>query len=154
MTLMMNVVAKLYRVFAGQDIEMVFPTSQCVIERKYNIRQSIRDVCSAEDCVEIARNVSHNTGNADYLWDRLVNCFRSTLPTEGELQRLSILQQKVEGSCGEEEYAVTTLWLCALQSIIEAEWKRILRKRRSVSENQLFNLRTTRCHLKKRSLSF
>ena len=151
--LMMNVVAKLYRVFAGQDIEMVFPT-QCVIERKYNLRQSIRDVCSAGDCVKIARNVSHNAGNADYLWDRLVNCFRSSLPTEGELQRLSILQQKVEGSCGEEEYAVTTLWLCALQSIIEAECKRILRKRRSVSENQLFNLRTTRCHLKRRSLSF
>jgi hypothetical protein len=151
--MLMNVVAKLYRVFAGQYIEIVFPT-QCVIERKYNLRRSIRDISSAQDCVEIARNVSYNAGNADYLWDRLVNCFRSALPTEEELQRLSILQQKVEGFCGEEEYAVTTLWLCALQSIIETEWKRISRKRRSVSENQLFNLCTTRCHLKKRSLSF
>lgn len=151
----MNFAARLYRVFAGQNVEMVFtPTWQFVMERKYNLRQSIRDVSSAQDCVEIARNVSHNAGNADYLWDSLVNCFRSLLPTEGELQRLSILQQEVEGSCGEEEYAVTTLWLCALQSIIDTEWKRVLRKKRCVSESQLFNLRTTRFHSKRRSISF
>lgn len=155
--ILMNFVAKLYRVFAGQDIEMVLIPSQCIMERKYTVnslRRSIRDVSSARDCVQIAQNVSRNKGNADYLWDNLVSCFRRVLPTEWELQRLSILQQEVEGSCGEEEYAVTTLWLCALQSIIEAEWKRVLRKKRSVSDSQLSNLRTTRCHSIRRSHSF
>lgn len=154
---LMNFVAKLYRVFAGQDIEMVFMTSQCIIERKYtvsNLRQSIRDVNSAGDCVQISRNILRSEGNADYLWGSLVNCFLRTLPTEAELQRLSILQQEVEGSCGEEEYAVTTLWLCALQSIIEAEWKRVLKKKRCFSDSQLFNLDATSCHPKRRSLSF
>jgi hypothetical protein len=155
--ILMNFVTKLYRVFAGQDIEMVLMTPQCIINRKYtvsNLRQSIQDVSSARDCIEIAQKVSRNEGNADFLWDSLVNCFRRILPTDRELQRLSILQQEVEGSCGEEEYAVTTLWLCALQSIIEAEWKRVLRNKRSVSESQLSNLRTTRRQSKRRSLSF
>ena len=144
---------KLRRVFAGQDIEMVLMTSQCIIERKYNLRQSIRDVDSAGDCVQITRTVSCSEGTADYLWDSLVNCFRRVLPTESELQRLSILQQEFEGSCGEEEYAVTTIWLCALQSIIESEWKRVLRKKRSVSENQLSNFSTAHYDTKRRSLS-
>jgi hypothetical protein len=108
------------------------------VPTEQHLRDSIRRIESIEDCVRIARHSCYDREGADELCDRLVRHFRQSLPTDSELQRLSTLQQRVVGSCGEEEFAVTTLWLCALHSIIESEHKaKKASLRRSFSEGAL-----------------
>ena len=69
--------------------------------------------------------------DAEHLSDYILNLWRQKLPTEGELRLLSTLQQQVAGTSGLLEYATLTAWLCALQSIMESEAARRMRRCRS-----------------------
>lgn len=69
--------------------------------------------------------------NAEYLSEYILDIWRQKLPTEAELMRLSTLQQQVAGTNGLPEYATLTVWLCALQSIMEAEAARCMLNCRS-----------------------
>ena len=56
----------------------------------------------------------------DEVNERLVAHFLRHPPTEPQMARLSILQQTLNGTHGVEDYACTTLFLCAQQAIIDA----------------------------------
>lgn len=98
-----------------------------------DMRCRIIEIDDVDECVDVLQTLSENTRDTDDLCDTLTRCFRMMLPRDDELQRISLLQQRVVGSGGVAEYAVTTLWLCALQSIIETELDALNRKRRMVS---------------------
>lgn len=112
----------LYRVFSGRSVSIFSLTRDRYANT--DIRKCIREIKTVPDCIDAIRLVTDGDGTADQVWKRLVRCFRYSLPTDVELQTLSILQQAVEGTRGIEDYSVTTIWLCALQSIIETELKK------------------------------
>lgn len=93
-------------------------------------RSRLGDVRSLAQAVDVVRSVARAAG-ADQLADRLVLAWRAAPPSETELQRLSLLQQRAFGSHGEEEYAITMLWTCALRSIMDEEEARSLPASRS-----------------------
>ena len=64
----------------------------------------------------------------------LVNNYVAYPPTEKELETLSLLQQQYYSLSGVEEYAIITLWSCAIQSIIE----RPISSTRSTSVGNLY----------------
>lgn len=93
-------------------------------------RARLGDVRSLAQAVGVVRSVARAAG-ADRLTDRLVLAWRAAPPSDVELQRLSLLQQRALGSHGEEEYAITMLWTCALRSIMDEEEARSLHASRS-----------------------
>lgn len=107
------------------------------------LRCRILEIDDVDGCIDTMQIASRKR-DTDEMCNVLTRCFRLMLPRDDELQRLSLLQQQVVGSGGVAEYAVTTLWLCALQSIIEAELIRVslqkkgMRLSRSASEQVLF----------------
>ena len=65
------------------------------------------------------RSISDEGPDTDAMCDRIVSTYRRAPFEDCELQRLSLLQQEYSGTGGAEEYATTTLWVLALQSIME-----------------------------------
>jgi hypothetical protein len=95
-------------------------------------RERLRTALSASDCVVAVRCVAMGSASGDELCDRLMRLFRLDPPSETELRRLSTLQQRSAGTGGTEEYATLTVWLCAIESIVDRELRR--RRRRPASE--------------------
>lgn len=89
--------------------------------RPADVRESLRRVESIGDCVALVRHVVVARGSTEAACDAIVRAFAPDPPTEREMRTLSLLQQEVSGSHDEREYAVMTLWLCAIQSITEKE---------------------------------
>ena len=89
----------------------------------------MRRIVSIGDCVALVRHVVVARGSTERAVDVLVRSLVLQPPTELEMRRLSLLQQQVAGTHGEAEYAATTLWLCAIQSI--AEGRRCRSRRRT-----------------------
>lgn len=85
------------------------------------LRDSIHRIVTADCCVQIMKDIAFTGASTDDLCHTLMKLWRIDPPTEVELQTLSLLQQAVAGNGGEVEFAVTTLWLCAMQTIIEME---------------------------------
>lgn len=110
----------LYKVLSGRSMNTLSqPKGRC---GSTDLRAHVQRIQTVADCIDAMRLATDGgDDNSDHVWKRLVKCFRHSLPTDVELQKLSILQQKVEGTRGIEEYSVTTIWLCALQSIMETE---------------------------------
>jgi len=57
--------------------------------------------------------------------ERLCYLYSLYLPTEVDLSRLSLLHQSVIGTRGIEEYSTLILWTSAIQSIMDAENKKV-----------------------------
>ncbi len=116
---------KVYKVLMGDKDP--FESSLCpsLSHRKSpDLRRSMSDIRNTRDCVDVTRSLTETQSSTDDLCTALVRLYSRRLPKESELRTLSLLQQQVYGTYGVEEYAVTTLWLCALQSIMESELRR------------------------------
>ena len=87
--------------------------------RTADVRESLRRIASLGDCVALVRHVVHTRGGTEAACDAIVRAFAPDPPTEREMRTLSLLQQEVSGAHDEREYAVLTLWLCAIRSITE-----------------------------------
>lgn len=91
-----------------------------------DLRLRIRHLESLSACVEVLRLIAANmrAEGTDDLCRSIVQLWALEPPSESELCRLSTLQQRCTGVGGEEDFAVTTLWLCACQYIMETERRR------------------------------
>ena len=83
-----------------------------------HIRQ--RRVKNIADVIKIVRNAAAKRSTEELI-EYFINDYTVYPPTEKELEILSILQQQYYGLSGAEEYAIITLWSCAIQSIIERD---------------------------------
>lgn len=82
----------------------------------------LKNINSCKDAIIFLKRLS-NEGydNIDKLANKVYTLYSDDLPTEMELAKLSLLQQSVINTRGSEEYAISTVWMCATQSIIDAE---------------------------------
>ena len=60
----------------------------------------------------------------DSIMARIIDEYDASPPDDAEMARLSILLQQTTDSGGGDEYATLTMWLCAVQSILNSELKR------------------------------
>lgn len=79
--------------------------------------RTIIDVCSAEDAVALVRHVCRGDASIDVLVVRLEHVFHTFPISEKMMQILSLLQQRYEGTGGEEEFAILTLLAVAMTTI-------------------------------------
>ncbi len=82
----------------------------------------LKNINSCKDAVIFLKRLSNEgNDNIDKLANKVYTLYSYDLPTEIELAKLSLLQQSVINTNGPEEYAISTVWMCAMQSIIDAE---------------------------------
>ena len=81
-------------------------------------------VSTAADAIRLLRWCCTSGTGADALVSRAIAMYKRAPASEAELQVLSTLQQRYAGTGGAEEYATTTLWMCAVEAIIESEGER------------------------------
>jgi hypothetical protein len=72
---------------------------------------------TAAEAVQVLRSMSADGTEA--MCERILSAYRREPFVDSELQQLSLLHQQYSDSGGAEEYAATTLWMLALQSIME-----------------------------------
>ena len=85
-----------------------------------SLQRQIQQLKTLDDCVCTVRSLAkRGDTSSDAILQRLVREFSVRPLTEESLRVLSLLHQQAEGSNGEEEFCTTTLWLAAIQSIIE-----------------------------------
>lgn len=82
------------------------PTSRTVI-----------DLSSADDTVSLVRHVAQHDTSIDVIVERLECIFRAFPPSEECMQFLSLLQQELEGTGGEQEFAVATVFAVAMATL-------------------------------------
>ena len=87
------------------------------------VRQRMAEISTLTDCVMIVRLIAaaDDGGDADAVMTRTCALYAASLPTDRELQTLSLLQQEACGTKGIAEYAVNALWSSALCTVMEAE---------------------------------
>lgn len=86
----------------------------------------LKNIKTVNDAVNSLKRIS-NEGNdtSDKIMERLMYIYSIDLPSETDLAKLSLLHQSVIDTYGIEEYAILTIWVCAIQSIIDAENKKL-----------------------------
>ena len=97
---------------------------------KYDLRESMNFVSTPEDCVAVLNHATQTCTGTDDLLRLLTKAYMLQLPTEHELQRLSVCQQQTARLHNDAEYACLTLWVCALEAIMHTE--RVLKGSQSV----------------------
>jgi hypothetical protein len=83
--------------------------------------KNIKTVNDAVKSIQYICNEGYET--SDKIMDRLSYIYSIYLPSETDLAKLSLLYQSVIDTYGIEEYAILTLWISAIQAIIDAENK-------------------------------
>lgn len=77
--------------------------------------RTVLDVEEASEAVALVELMSRGNRDTAAVAERLVRLYTRFPPYERQLQRLSLLQQRLEGRGGKEEFAVTTVYmLCSL----------------------------------------
>ena len=85
-----------------------------------SVRMRMRDIRCGRDCVRLLKYVGDSKSSTDSLIDTFVSEYAHPhQPTETELQRLSILHQRAQGTHGDEEFAVATLYTAAMVAIMD-----------------------------------
>lgn len=78
---------------------------------------------TASTCVHFmkdrAAEVEEGAG-ADAVYETILHHFKKTPPTDGDMAQLSLLHQHHSGSHGIYDYACTTVFLCAQESLLDA----------------------------------
>ncbi len=92
---------------------------------------------TSDACIRLIRRSSQQSDGADEIFDRLICHFHQFPVTEKELGRLSLLQQHFENTHGMEEYACTTVYLCAQYSKMNQKDTRVSTVRSIRSFNEL-----------------
>ena len=85
------------------------------------LRERARTISNVMDAVAMLRDILQKETPADELVDKLLDLYAYQPPTDEELARLSLLQQSMTNTGGAEEYATLTIWMCALQSLLDSE---------------------------------
>jgi len=90
------------------------------------IAYDLKNIYTTFDAVKILKRLT-NDGyiSCDGIMERLCYLYSLYLPTEVDLSRLSLLHQSVIGTRGIEEYSTLILWTSAIQSIMDAENKKV-----------------------------
>lgn len=82
----------------------------------------LQNINTLNDAVNFLKYLSTNGYNSsDEIMDKIYNLFLLFLPSERYLQKLSILQQSVQGMNNIEDFAMLTIWICANLAIIDNE---------------------------------
>ena len=84
---------------------------------RYILHRKLSEIKNIQDCI----NVLQFFENTDQMCENIVNIFHNYNPTDDELQNYSILFDKYQDYIDNRGFAVTTLWLCVIQWIIEFE---------------------------------
>ena len=74
---------------------------------------------SASVCIRTLEAMSGATCGADEINDKLVDHFLRTPPTDLDMRALATLHQQFSQTNGIEDFACTTIYLCAQQAIME-----------------------------------
>ena len=85
--------------------------------------KNIKTINDAINCIKRISNEGNDT--SDKIMERLIYIYSIYLPSEIDLAKLSLLHQSVIDTYGIEEYAILTIWLSAIQSVIDGESKKI-----------------------------
>lgn len=96
-----------------------------VTARRHN-RATLLDVATAEDAVALLRAMERGDGTED-MADRLSSAYARFPPKEGMLERLSLLQQQLQGEGGVHEYSVTFVYAIAMETVAAHVSKRASR---------------------------
>lgn len=83
------------------------------------LRESLRHVSTLKMCVKVLKKITNFYADIENIMKILCNAFKMLLPSEYELRTLSRLQQEAFGLNNDKEFAITTIWVCAQQSIVE-----------------------------------
>lgn len=84
-------------------------------------REQLRRLRTLHDCVLVLQLLVTDVSTTDELVAKLIRLYADDKPSEYEMRALSLLQQRASGTCGFEDFAATTLWLCAQEAIMRAE---------------------------------
>lgn len=80
----------------------------------------LRSVTTGPEAVRFLRAVSTVcSDDTDRLVDTVTDLYRQASLPEARLRIFSVLQQQFQRQGNANEYATTTLWMCAVQSVIE-----------------------------------
>ena len=79
------------------------------------------DVSTADDALRLVRRMSAPGLSTEALADRLTACYRRFPPDMRSMQRISIAQQRLEGSGGELEFATSTVYAAMMASCTETD---------------------------------
>lgn len=83
------------------------------------LRETLRHVNTLKMCVRVLKKIAEYYADIENIMNILCNAFKLLLPSEYELRTLSRLQQESFGLNNDKEFAITTIWVCAQQSIVE-----------------------------------
>lgn len=82
--------------------------------------QCLKNIETVQDVMNIIYKITEEGFNTpERLTDRISYLYRLNPPGHDELAKLSLMHSSVLGTAGIEEYAVTTVWMCAMQAIIQ-----------------------------------
>ena len=76
-------------------------------------QRTILDAETAEEAKSLLRYISNDSSTPDQLSDSLLRFYTRFPPLQRQMQRLSLLQQRLEGSGSEDEFAVVTVYAIA-----------------------------------------
>ncbi len=119
-------VPNIKRWFGSLSSMSIFSGDMRLSERWQNhlLAYYLKHIKTAGDAVNYLKRIAyegHDT--SDKIMERLLYIYSIYLPSEKDLAKLSLLHQSVVDTYGIEEYAVLTIWVCAIQAIIDAEKK-------------------------------
>lgn len=82
----------------------------------------LKNINTINDAVRFLKYLStYGYNSSDEIMDKVYSLFLLFLPSERYLQKLSILQQSVQGMNNIEDFAMLTIWICANLAIIDNE---------------------------------
>ena len=94
--------------------------------RSNRIAYYLKNINTISDCIYVLKCISsEGYDNSDKMINHLNKLYLKNQPSEVYLAKLSLLHQSVIDTYGIEEFAILTLWISAIQSIIDAENKTI-----------------------------
>lgn len=94
--------------------------------RSNKIAYYLKNINTISDCIQVLKCISsEGHDSSDKMISHLNKFYLKNLPSEAYLAKLSLLHQSVNNTYGIEEFAVLTLWISAIQSIIDSEDKTI-----------------------------
>ena len=90
--------------------------------RNFFLNHQLKNINTSTDAVIFLKYLDHiGYDSPDKIMDKIYNLFLLYLPTEKYLEKLSLIQQSVEGLNNIEDYSLLTIWTCAILAIIDNE---------------------------------